>query len=263
VPELPDVEVYRRRIDPDALGRTIRSVELGDVDLREPVPASTLRSRLPGRKLTSTRRHGKFLFVGIEDAGWLLMHFGMTGEARLLDRNDDLPRHTRMTLLFEDGGRLAYTNMRKLGRLECVDDADAVISAEGLGPDPLKDGLDAATLGERLRGRRGTLKGALTDQGLIAGIGNIYADEVLLEAGLHPRTPVPSLNEEDVERIARAIDAVIAAAIEAEVDVDRLPDWFMLPHRDGDGRCPRCGAELERTRISGRSTYFCPQDQPG
>lgn len=262
MPELPDVEVYRRRIDPDALHREIASAAFGGTDLRQPIPEKLLRERLPGHSFTGTHRHGKFLFARLGDDGWLLLHFGMTGEILLLEHDDPEPKHTRLELRFEDAGRLAYTNMRKLGRVDLVDDPERFLEEEELGPDPIGDAMDGGRLRTRFAGARGTLKAALTDQQRIAGIGNIYADEILLEAGMNPRLPAQELSQSAVDRLAEAMREVLDAAIDADVDPDRMPEGFMIAERRDGGRCPRCGSELVKTKISGRSTYYCPHHQP-
>lgn len=270
MPELPDVQVQKERLDATALHRRIEHVYVSADRILTGVSDTTLRRRLDGRTLRSSRRHGKHLFAEIEDDGWLRLHFGMTGRLAYYrddgdgdgDGDGDLagpPDHTRLRLDFSGGGHLAYVNVRRLGQIGLVDDPDAYVEAEGLGPDALDTAFDAGALGSVLEGRTAAVKSALTDQSRIAGIGNVYADEMLFQARIHPETPAGTLDEDDVRRLHEAMRRVLQAAIEARVE--DFPDWFLLPRREEGGRCPRCGAELEKSRVSGRVTWTCPREQ--
>lgn len=149
--------------------------------------------------------------------------------------------------------------MRKFGQIGLVDDVEAFVEAEGLGPDAQE--LDLDGFRERLAGRRGTIKGTLMNQQVIAGLGNEYTDEILFQAGLHPRTPVEALDDEALERVYEIMREVIEKAVEARIDPDRMPDSFLLPHREEGTACPRCGRPLEKIEVVGRPTYLCPHEQ--
>lgn len=265
MPELPDVEVQKELLDAHGLHRRIEHVYVSADRILADVSASTLRRRLDGHTLRSSRRHGKQLFAEIEDDGWLRLHFGMTGylahyrEGEEGEGEEGPPEHTRLRLDYAGGGHLAFVNVRRLGKIGLVDDPDAFLEEKGLGPDALDPSFDAAALGSVLEGRTGAVKAALADQSRIAGIGNVYADEMLFQARIHPETPAGELDEDDVRRLHREMRRVLEAAVEARVE--DFPDWFLLPHRREGGRCPRCGAEVENFRVSGRTTWICPEEQ--
>lgn len=257
MPELPDVEVFKEVLDRTALDRTVQGVEVHADRVLCGVSARALRSRLQGRPLRATRRHGKHLFARASRDGWLRLHFGMTGQLRFGEGGDGVPAHTRLLLRFTGGAHLAYVNVRRFGEIGWVDDIDRFIRDRGLGPDALELGLDGFR--EVLGGRRGAVKSTLMNQAVLAGIGNIYADEILFQAKIHPRTAMAHLDDRALGEVHRATRAVLRAAIRARVD--RFPRWFMLPHRDTDMTCPRCGAGLVKTRLAGRATIHCPREQ--
>jgi formamidopyrimidine-DNA glycosylase len=263
MPELPDVQVYKEYVDATALHQPIADLQVSNhADVLAEVAESTLRGRLKGRSLEASRRHGKHLFLGLEDDGWLRLHFGMTGGLKYYARESEAPQHARLRIDFDNGYHLAYRSVRKLGEVAWVEDVDEFVAAHGLGPDPLDPALDFSRFRDALTDRRGTIKGALMNQEVLAGIGNVYSDEMLLSAGIHPAAKVGGLNEQALERLYRAMLAVLRQAIEARVDPDRFPPSFILPNRQEGAACPRCGGRLRRARVSGRVAYYCPHDQP-
>lgn len=256
MPELPDVEVYRRYVDATSLHRTISDVFLREQLVQETSP-QTIRTHLRGAELDSTRRHGKHLFIYAGE-GWLQLHFGMTG---YLDATstDQLSDHTELLIDFDDGHRLVYVNERKFGSIMWIDDVDEFIEDRDLGPDPLADGRDQVD--QRLHSRSGSIKGALMNQSVIAGLGNVYTDEILFQSGIHPESDTGALGDEDRGRLYDTMMRVIQEAIDRGADVDHLPDTWLLPHREAGSRCPRDGADIERIEISGRATYVCRDHQ--
>jgi len=259
MPELPDVQVFKEYLDATALHRRIAHVYLSADDVLESVSSSTLRSRLQGRALESSRRHGKHLFAALDNAGWLRLHFGMTGLLKYYKNEDEAPDHLRLRLDFENGYHLGYKNTRKLGQIGLVDDVHEFIADAELGPDALSKDFGLDEFSEALAGRRGSIKGTLMNQSVIAGIGNIYSDEILFHAGVHPEAVAGDLDDETVKALFRAMRSVLQRAIEARVE--NFPDDFLLPHREDGAECPRCGSSLRKMRVSGRSTYFCPGHQ--
>ncbi|MDX1660571.1 MAG: DNA-formamidopyrimidine glycosylase family protein [Gemmatimonadota bacterium] len=261
MPELPDVQVFKEYLDSTALHREIESVDVGSTDVLEDVSKRELAGSLPGRSIESSRRHGKWLFGELsgDEPGWLLLHFGMTGSLEAWKGEDDPPEHARVRLDFEDGWHLAFVCPRKLGRVGLVDDVEVFVEERELGPDALE--VERETFVEALSGKRGTLKGALMNQSLLAGIGNEYSDEILFQAGLHPRTAVSELDEERLGELFDTMREVLETAIEARVDTSRMPDDWHLPHRHGDGTCPKCGKNLQRLAVVGLSVYWSPDAQ--
>jgi formamidopyrimidine-DNA glycosylase len=223
-----------------------------------------LVARLEGDQLQSSRRHGKHLLVRLARDGWLTMHFGMTGSLEYVKPADaDVP-YDRIRLDFGDGS-LAYVNRRMLGRVGLADDADAFIAAEGLGPDALDPTFDLEKLSAALDGRR-EVKAVLMDQTLVAGIGNLYADEILFQVRLHPKAPGRKLGEAKRRTLFEKIREVLQTAIDcragAEQFLEHLPKSYLLPQRHEGGICPRCSSKLATLKAAGRTSYYCPRCQP-
>lgn len=261
MPELPDAVVYRQSLERNALDRPLRGVTvLDDRILGEGHSPARLDAVLSGTALTATHRHGKHVFARYgEETGWVAFHFGMTGRLRFYE-GDDVPEYAYLQFHFADGGNLAVVCPRKFARVRLIDTPGAFIEAKELGPDARRADWD--TVRARFEGRWGTIKGALLNQKVLAGLGNIYADEALYQAGIHSRTRIPELDRNDLHRLYEAIHEVLEAAIEADADPTALdPDRFMLPHRYDDECCPETGVPLETETISGRTAYFSPACQ--
>ncbi|MBD3237028.1 MAG: Fpg/Nei family DNA glycosylase, partial [Candidatus Eisenbacteria bacterium] len=150
---------------------------------------------------------------------------------------------------------------RKLGEIGITRDIPAFLARNQIGPDALDPDFDAERWRAALRGRRGGIKAALMNQEMVAGIGNVYADEILLRAGIHPQAKVAKLGKRSQEAIHRAMRTILEAAISARVRPGEFPSYFILPHREEGAACPRCGRTLETIQVSGRTTYYCPRDQ--
>jgi len=265
MPELPDVELYKRHLDATCLGRTIRHVAVADARILADLPAGELARRLEGARIGASRRHGKHLLVDLGPPGWLTLHFGMTGALKHFTDSEQDPPYDRVRFDFADGHHLAYTDVRLFGRVGLASDADAFIAAEGLGPDALDPRFDFAAFERALAGRKRDVKSALMDQEAVAGIGNIYSDEILFQAGINPRTRCDRLDADArprlFSRIREVLETAIASGAGAERLVDRLPGSFLIPYRAKGGRCPRCGAEITTAKFSGRTAYYCPRCQ--
>ncbi|MFO7743261.1 MAG: DNA-formamidopyrimidine glycosylase family protein [Anaerolineae bacterium] len=269
MPELPDVETMRWYLQSTSLHQEIQAVEVhapgvvrsdggGDQSaVRE------LREELVGCSFASTRRHGKWLFVALDDHSerTLVLHFGMTGGLKTFKDMDDEPEYDRVLFRFANGYQLAYVSQRKLGQVRLIDDVAGFIDRRELGPDALDADLDLAAFRNLVEGRRVMAKALLMDQHTIAGIGNVYADEILFQAGVHPRTRVSALDDQTVERLFHRMKEVLRTAIRCQARPDRLPDTFLAPHRHAEGTCPACGARLERVKVSSRTAYYCPKCQ--
>ncbi len=258
MPELPDVEVYRRRLASGATGKRIDTVHVNAGRLLRDVSGSTLRRHLKGHRLRPARRHGKLLFAAIEgDDRHLVMHFGMTGTLCVFGDHAAVPDHSVLRLDLADGTHLACTSVRKLGRLGLTADVDEYLEDHHQGVDALATDLDLDGFRRLLAGRAGTVKGALMDQSLIAGIGNVYSDEMLFRAGIDPRSPARALDRGATGALFRAMGYVLRKAIDAGADPERMPSSFLLPHRRAGSRCPRCGGRIEKHWVAGRSAFLC------
>jgi formamidopyrimidine-DNA glycosylase len=263
MPELPDVENFGRYLREHALGRTIEDVSIRDKRVLRKLPVERLRRRVIGRRFVAVRRHGKHLLVRLDDGGWITLHFGMTGSLAYF--TDDEPPYDRLRFDFGDSSHLGLVDPRRFGRVGVADDAESFIAAERLGPDAVDPALTLARFRALLAGRKGTAKAALMDQSLIAGIGNIFSDEILFRARLHPLEPISRLDPARVGKLYRTMRAALRQAIARGAGdnafIERLPKGWFLPHRKDGARCPRCGARVGRLRFPGRSAYFCPRCQ--
>lgn len=259
MPELADVEGFRRVIAEHVVGRPVRGVAVPDAELLEGTTPQGLGRALRGRALVEPRRHGKWLLAPTDGGATLLFHFRMTGQL-VWDEDTDRHRHDRIVLAF-DGGELRYREQRRLGRVWLLRGDDELSEVTGpLGPDALE--VDRDQLGELLAGRRAMLKTALMDQRHIAGLGNELSDEILWRAGLAPRRRTDELAADDVDRLHQSLREVLRDS----VDVGRIPEepgWLETERGADDPRCPRCGIGLQRETVAGRTSYWCPACQPG
>lgn len=258
MPELPDVEVFGRRLARRALHHRIGDVDVRDAQVLDHVSRRRLEAALRGHRLARTRRHGKHLLVEIAEGGWLTLHFGMTAYVDVGAADVEPPPHARVVLAL-GGERLCFVDQRRLGRLGLTDDPEAFIADHDLGPDALR--LDLRGWREVLRGSRATVVATLMDQRRVAGIGNLYSDEILFHARLDPRRAARSLVEDDepgVRRLHRQTQRVLRRAIEAGADPARMPRGWLLHRREDGQPCPRCGGEVARLDVGGRHSYWCP-----
>ena len=264
MPELPDVETYRA-VAQRVVGRTVRRVVVGDRGILAGVSPETLRRRLEGARIARARRHGKHLLIEAKGAGALAMHFGMNGALRLVKDGEPDPRFTRLRLDFADGARLDYVNPRRIGRVRLAKSADDFIVEAKLGPDALDRRFNLRAFKRLVQGQRRAIKTLLMDQERVAGIGNLYADEILFQARVHPATMADALDQGGVRRLFAALKRVLKTAaargVGAEQGWTRLPKSYLLHQGHKGGRCPRCKGALASMRSGGRTTYYCPRCQ--
>lgn len=259
MPELPDVETYRRYLAATALHQTIKHVHVDAPSLLADTTPQGLGRALAHHRFEGTYRHGKYLFAGLDSQRWLVLHFGMTGRLEYFKHGRDRPRYTQFLISFTNGFHLAYVAPRKLGRLALTDEPQVFIEKHRLGPDALA--LDMHALAALATRRRGCIKSWLLDQKAIAGIGNIYGDEILFQARLDPRRRLPDLTKLEIERLFRKMHDVLERAVAARADPARMPRSWLIWNREKGGHCPRCQARLCRIRIAGRTAWYCPRCQ--
>jgi formamidopyrimidine-DNA glycosylase len=254
MPELPDVEGFRRGFADHAEGKRIRGVRAVDRGmLRNSSPAGLGRA-LKGRRFASPRRHGKLLICGTNGPA-LLLHFGMTGS--FVWGGDD-HRHDRLVLELE-GCTVHWRNMRRLGGIWLAKDERELQKIEGrLGPDWLE--VSRSDFDELVARRRGSIKAALMDQGVAAGLGNLTTDESLWQARIDPRRPVSSLDEDDRDALYGKIQKVLRDSLPYGL-VPGKRTWLTGARDHRDAVCPRCSTRLERVKVGGRTTVFCPHEQ--
>lgn len=265
MPELPDVEAFKRVLSRNALRKRIAEVVVSDVRILGKLSARTFVSRVKDAKLLEVRRHGKHLMARLDRGGWLTLHFGMTGALQYIGKSGSEPAFTRVRLDFAGGGSLAYTNKRMIGRVGLVEDAADFIAAEKLGPDALDRRFDFEAFRTAVFGRQRDVKSVLMDQQVLAGIGNIYSDDILFQAKINPAARVGKLAPSELGRLFRQMRKVLKTAISrgagSEQFVERMPKGSLLPQRHKGGLCPRCRSPLKVFKVGGRTAYCCPACQ--
>ncbi len=272
MPELPEVETIRCELEPLLAGRTIVSAEVGDPRLTRPRAPGEVAGELEGERVSTLGRRGKYLLIRFESGNTLVVHLRMSGSLRHRQASDDQLSYQRARLALDDGSELVYRDMRRFGtwRLLDPDELESYLDAR-VGPEPLASDFSAELLRGRLAGRRTALKAALLDQRTLAGLGNIYVDEALWSARLHPATAAGSLSRQATLRLHGAIREALALGIARQGATLRdyaLPDGeagsmqneFRVYGRKGEP-CERCGAPIAKTKIAGRGTWFCPRCQ--
>jgi formamidopyrimidine-DNA glycosylase len=259
VPELPDVERFRRFFALHATGQAVLSVEALDPAIVRNATPKALDQALRGHRFDEPRRHGKWLLAGT-DGPVLLLHFGMTGDLIWSGDEPERHRHDRL-ILHLDEGELRYRDLRRFGGAWLALGAADVATVTGpLGPDALD--VSREEFLRLLERRGGGLKAALMDQSLIAGVGNLIADEVLWQARLHPRVRIQDLDVAARRRLFQTMHRVLRRAVDHADDLGRERRWLNFVRGLPGATCPRCRTPLERTVAAGRTTYFCPTCQP-
>ena len=274
MPELPEVESVRRQLEPALVGRRLEHVTIDDPRLVRPYEPAEVAAELEGERTVAVERRGKYLVVRFESGRVLLIHLRMTGSllhAAGGSLQDD--PHRRAVVRLDDGSDVAYRDVRRFGTWLLLEPGeDEPYLGARVGDEPLDALFTAARLGECLAGRRTSLKAALLDQRTLAGMGNIYADEALWRAKLNPLRPAAGLDRAELRRLHRAIRAALEHGLARQGSTlrdYRLPDGsggsmqdeFRVYGRGGEP-CDRCGTPISRTRVAGRTTWFCPTCQP-
>ena len=268
MPELPEVETIKNELSPWLLGQSFTGVTISDNRVVAEGSAEEIRRGLIRQTIESLGRRGKYLIVHLSNGRSLIIHLRMTGS--LLLNPKAVERYTRAVFHFSGGHRLVFRDQRRLGLMWLVDDANTVVGK--LGADPLDKCFTPEILGQRLGRHRIPVKAALLDQGIIAGIGNMYADEALFAARIHPLRRADTLSLEEVRTLHNRICRILQVGISskgASVDTYIRPDGklggaqcdFKVAHRGG-GPCSICGSTIERVPIQKRGSYFCPTCQP-
>ena len=256
---MPDVETFKSYLDATSLHQRIVDIDVLSADLLKGISGRELGRQMKGRRFECSSRHGKHLFVRTDGNIWLRLHFGMTGSLRYFKGENKAPRHTRMLFVFVKDYRLAFDDQRKFGEIGLIQDVDEFRKKRALGPDALD--VDLTKFKKLLGKHRDAVKAILMNQRLIAGIGNIYADEILFHARIHPVTSIARLRDKDRMRLFRAMRHVLKKAVHYQADANRMPKTWLLSHRGKGGKCPRCGRELKSSKIGGRTAWFCPHCQ--
>ncbi|MBM3943721.1 MAG: bifunctional DNA-formamidopyrimidine glycosylase/DNA-(apurinic or apyrimidinic site) lyase [SAR202 cluster bacterium] len=268
MPELPEVENTRRYLTQIGLaGRAFTGVNISWNNTLKKPSLKEFQQKLPGRQVQDIQRRGKYLLLPLDSGETFILHLGMAGRLRVHPAEQAAPPHLRHTFPLDDGRELRFLDGRKFGKLWLVADPQEALPV--MGPEPLERGFSAEDLALGLAGREAPIKALLLEQWLVAGVGNLYADESLFLAGIHPLRSGASLAGEELARLRDAIVAALSSAL-AQYDRSRAEQWpdpppaletWTVP-RDKDTPCPRCGGAATSITVRARTTWYCPTCQP-
>ncbi len=274
MPELPEVENTVRDLKPLLVGRRVQDVRILWPRLVHGKSPEAFAAELSGRQIVNTDRRGKYLLFPLDNGRTWVVHLRMTGQLHVVPAQVEVERYVHAVLDLDNGQQLRYRDARKFGRFYLVDEPESVVGK--LGPEPLSESFTPLELFNRLQGRRTAIKTLLLDQRVVAGLGNIYADEALFRAGLDPRRPASTLTQADCNRLHTAIRQTLAAAIReggSSLGGSALTNYrrptgvqgsFQRRHQVyhlAGHPCPVCGTPIERIKLGQRSTHFCPHCQ--
>lgn len=257
MPELPEVAYNKKYVEATSLHKEIKLIRMLEPKILQ-ASEKEFEESLTGASITEAIRHGKYLFLKTSRNNFLVFHFGMTGRFDF-SHEDDPPRFTRFYLEFNDNSKLFFICPRKLGKIYLADKKEDFIHEHSMGKDALDFNREDFT--DFIQQKKGSIKTALTDQSSIAGIGNMYADEILFQCRIHPKTNTSDLSDNAISQLYTYTREVLETLIKSKESNDGLPSNYLTGCRKEGEKCPRCNGEIEVMKVSGRSTYFCPSCQ--
>lgn len=275
MPELPEVEVICRGLRPHLVGRVVTGVLASGKALREPVPLDRLQREVVNRRITSVTRRAKFLQVGLDSGAMLIIHLGMTGNLGFFTPVTEPAKHDHIRLILDNGLELRYNDTRRFGSFRILSPAEVLRLEETVysttGPEPFGEDFSAAYLFRLAKGREVAVKSFIMTNQVVAGVGNIYANESLFRAGIRPERKVRSLSQKEWAKLIAAIREVLTHAIECGgstisdfVDAGQKKGYFQINFKvygKGGMACTACGTTIHKKTIGGRASYCCPKCQ--
>jgi len=257
MPELPEVETFKRYLDRTSLKQVIKGVQVIDNRILD-TEEKQLSKFLKAKRFESSIRYGKYLLVYLNPR-YLVMHFGMSGDLEYYDDKEEPPKFSKVIFQFNNGFNLAYISIRMFGKVSVANSIEEFIENKKLGPDAYKMTLEEFQ--KAVQRRSAIAKNALLNQSFIAGVGNIYSDEILFRTKIHPKTNINTLSEGKVKELYANIKDVLEFGIKKKGDLSTYPNEFLIPHRKKEEKCPTCNNDITRFEISGRHGFFCPSCQ--
>jgi len=260
MPELPEVEMFKRYIDSTSLNQKIEQVYVKNKKILRKTSEKKLRTLLRDNSFNETKRIGKHLFLELASGSWMILHFGMTGKVSYFKNRSDQPNHTRLLIKFVNGYFFAFDCQRLFGFVRIIDSINSYTKEKKLGTDALV--ISQEEFLKDISHRQGQIKAVLMNQHILSGIGNIYADEILFQTRIHPATKSNLLSMKQRLKLFENISSVLHIAVEKKADFSKYPDYFLIPHRSKKGVCPlKEDHQLKTMKVSGRTSYFCPIHQ--
>jgi formamidopyrimidine-DNA glycosylase len=258
MPELPSLVIFKKYFDSSSINQKIKEVKVHNPEILIDIDADELKKSLINREFISSTRYGKYLFGELEKDLFLILHFGMTGFLDYHPSENGSTPHSRLSILFTNGNTLDFDDSRKFGKIGFTRDIPQFILEKKLGPDALD--ISYESFKELFNKRKGIIKPLLMNQNFLAGIGNLYADEILYQSSIHPLRKANDLKESDLHHLHENTLMVLKKAIEFQDKPHEFPSQFLLAHRYPGGECPH-GGKLETLKVGGRTTYYCPDRQ--
>jgi len=246
-------------MDKTSLNKTIDSAKVKSPEILQNTNMQNIMEKLEGNKFQYTDRHGKYLFAHLNNDYWLVFHFGMTGKFIYSKKNDEISYFDRVLFNFEDDSYLAFDDPRKFGKISLIHKMGEFIKEKKLGPDVCE--IELESFKNIIKSRKGAIKTLLMNQHILAGIGNIYSDEILFQTCIHPKMPANKINDEKIEFMYKKMKIILKIALNRQIAHQELPESFLIPHRTKNGTCPRSHIKLNIMKISGRTAYYCPHCQ--
>ncbi len=259
MPELPEVEGFRKTLESTSLGMEIGEVEVLNSKVLDHISASQLSSALKQKSFSGSQRHGKYLLVRAGRELWVTFHFGMTGFFRFCETGEKREKHDRVVFIFSKGTCLSFNDQRLFGRVGLVSSPQEFISLHKLGPDALS--ITENDFFSAIEGKNREIKVVLMDQELMAGMGNEYSDQILYEAGIFPGRRVSDLSGVEMKKLYTKMRYVLTVASRSRKSGEELSGMFMLKNRKKGIKCPRCTSTVQAEKFGGRTGYYCPQCQ--
>ncbi len=254
MPELPEVNTFQKYFEGTSLDQRIEAVEVHDAKIIRNLSGSEFIDRLTGRTFVGSYRRGKYLFAKLDNAEHLLLHFGMTGDLNYYAEPQERTKHERFVFHFDNGQHLGFDCPRKFARIQYIEDLAVYLSEIQLGEDALV--ITEADFVQRATGKTATIKGFLLNQSQVAGVGNLYADEICYQTGIHPGSRVNKLSSQQQSEIYHAMQRILRKAIERSAYYKDYPEnWFWEWRKEG-APGPEGKGIVQRTKIAGRTTYF-------
>lgn len=261
MPELPEVENFRKYFEENSLNKKIVRTEVNAPEMLKGTELSDIIKFTEGYKFVSSMRHGKYFFAQLSSGKFLVLHFGMTGYFIYYRLPEESTPFIRLQFKFSDGSYLAYDNMRKFGLMALTDNPEEYIRNKKLGIDPLNTKLTPDNFVKIVKSKTGTMKSILMDQSIFAGIGNLYSDEIVFQAGIHPSASLNSISLQKKKDIYKKMMSVLRTAVKRGEDIESMPRKYLIRFRKDGSKCPLCGGKITHKTIAGRTSYFCSRHQ--
>lgn len=259
MPELPEVNTCQLYFNRTALRQRIEHVAVHDEKIIRNVSGETFAERLKNQTFTGSYRQGKYLFGELDNGHSVLLHLGMTGDIHYYSEAEDRPKHERFAVHFDNGFKLGFDDPRKFAKIRYLEDRDAYLQEIGLGEDALRISVDSFLA--QTEGKKSTIKGFLLNQSYLAGVGNLYADEICYQTRIHPASRVHKLSEAQLRDVHQKMREILTFAVEHEAHYKQYPDNWLWQWREEGKSAPEGDGAVKKMKIAGRTTYFCEEWQ--